>query len=181
MSEAELINLVSGIFTWDETSLIWFAVTADVHGWAPNSVSPTTSPVNAACFISDVVLVHILVGFQGRTSKTALVFLFTRNDNLGGEINIWPSSFASDLNPIWECRCRRMSPAWTTVLRNVLVTHVCQIVPLIDVTPVPVFWQVLFGDHRDVSILLAVPSFFQQWFFVASLLCCDFSNSVGSK
>jgi len=58
-----------------------------------------------------------------------------RDDDLGSDVDIGPSSPTSDLDTIGESACCGMSPARTTILGNVLVADVGQEVGAVDVVP----------------------------------------------
>jgi hypothetical protein len=61
---------------------------------------------------------------------------------LRGNVNIRPSSFSIDLDSIRESRSSGMSPARSTVRRDVLVPDIGQVGGVIDVVPDPLFWEV---------------------------------------
>ena len=176
MSETEFINLVCCVFTRNKAGFIWFAVFAKAHWSAFLTIGPASSLVNRASFICNIILLDVLVGSQCWTTKAALVFLFTWNKNLRSQIDVWPSSLASNFNSIWQSWCWSMGPTWATILRQVLVSHVCQVVFSVNWTPIPTLWQIGFWNHLNVTISLEIPRVFKRRSLVASLFWRNFGT-----
>ena len=82
----------------------------------------------------------------------AVVFLLKGDDDLRKNVDIRPISLSGDIDSIKKGKGRSMSPARTTVLWNMLVSHVGQVVNAVNVIPEPVRWEVLdmlefLSDH----------------------------------
>ena len=101
MNMTILINTVNIVFRRDIASLTWFAVAAESHRTATNSVIMASCLVNRTSFISDIVFMDPLVGVICITSMTSIIFLFTRNKYLRRNVYVWPGGFASNFNSIW--------------------------------------------------------------------------------
>jgi len=68
-----LINIISIIKIKDKTSLAGHAVFALEHGGALGAIIVTTSSVNRASLIGNVVVVHPFEGVVGLTTMTAII------------------------------------------------------------------------------------------------------------
>jgi hypothetical protein len=69
--------------------------------------------------------------------------LFTGNQNLGSDVNVGPGSLAVNFDSVWKCWGRGLSPAGATVLGDVLVLDVGQVVDTVHVTPVKWLWKLV--------------------------------------
>jgi hypothetical protein len=85
------------------------------------TVVVASGSVNCAGLISDFILVHPLESVVGFSTVAAIVTT-ARDKNLRSDVDIRPSSLSSDLNSIGKGGGSGMSPARSTVLRNVLVS-----------------------------------------------------------
>ena len=79
---------------------------------------------------------------------------------MGSYVDVGPGGLARDLDPIGQRRSGGVSPARATVLRNVLVADICQVIRAVDVVPLPLGGQVIHRrqrslDHGRRSILAA--------------------------
>lgn len=88
-------------------------------------------------FFRDTLLVSELVNTNGLTTVAAATSL-TIEDDLNTQGNIRPSSVSSNVDSISKGGGSTMSPARTTVLRNVLVSGERKIVDIADISPIPV-------------------------------------------
>jgi hypothetical protein len=97
----------------------------------------STSQVDRGLSISDLVSAHPLESLDSFSTETSHRFIvhITRDENLRGDVDIGPGSLSSDLDTIGESRSGSLSPARSTVLRNVLVPNVSKVVNSIDVVP----------------------------------------------
>jgi hypothetical protein len=122
--------------------LTWHAVfTSELLG-ALFTVIVTSGSVDSASLVSDFVGVHPLESVVSFTT-VATIILRARDENLWGDVNIWPGSLSSDLDSIGEGRGSGMSPAGTTVRWDMLVSNVGEVVNTFDVVPDPVFWKIV--------------------------------------
>lgn len=65
-----------------------------------------------------------------------------RYHHLRGDVYVRPGSLSRNLYSVRDGRGGSMSPARPTVLRNVLVSQVCEIVYSVDVVPDKVLWEI---------------------------------------
>jgi hypothetical protein len=79
--------------------------------------------VNWAGLIGDFIFGHPFEGIVGFTS-VATIISTAGDQDLGGYINVWPSCVSCDLNSIRQCGSGSMSPAWSAILWNMLVSKV---------------------------------------------------------
>ena len=82
------------------------------------------------------------------STMTAIIFHLTRDEDLRRNIDVGPSSLASNLNSVGEGRSSCVGPAGAAILRNVLVAHIRQVIDTVDVAPVPSFWNSVYWDER---------------------------------
>ena len=108
---AELVDTVHEVLVGDEASLTGVTVTADVHGGADLTVVKTTAAVDGASLIGDLVLGHPLEGVVGLTTVATKVGSLTRDDDLGGDVDIGPGGVTSDLDSIGKSGGGGVSPA----------------------------------------------------------------------
>jgi hypothetical protein len=66
---------------------------------------------------------------------TSCHFRSAVQDVLNREVNVVALTLASNLDTISERRKRSMSPAASTILRNVLVQRMCQVADTVDICP----------------------------------------------
>ena len=95
-----LINSVGIVFWRNVTSLTWFAVAAESHSAAADTVIPASRLVNRASFICDVVLMDPFVCIVGITTMATVVFLFAGDQNLRSDVDVGPGSFALDFDSV---------------------------------------------------------------------------------
>jgi hypothetical protein len=93
------VNLVS---VWNEARSTRVAVLALSDGGAFVSIIVTSSCIDGAGFVSDGVVVHILIGRYGFTSVTSIIIHAARDNNLRSNVDIRPGSISLDLNPVGE-------------------------------------------------------------------------------
>jgi hypothetical protein len=105
-----LVNIVSVVGIRDEATLSRHAVLALEHGAALGAIIVSTSSVDRASFIGNVVVVHPLEGVVSLTTMAAIISR-ARDQDLRGDVDIRPSSFSIDLNSIRESRSSGMGPA----------------------------------------------------------------------
>jgi hypothetical protein len=94
-----------------------------------------SSHVDGASLIGNFISGHPLESSESITTVATEIGELARDENLRGDVNIGPGSLAHDLYSIRHGRGCGMSPAGTTVLRNVLVSHVGQVVHTVDIVP----------------------------------------------
>ena len=70
-------------------------------------------------------------------------------DELNGKIDLLPFALTSDLDAISQSRNGTMCPARTTVLREVLIQTVGEVIGAINVAPSKTFWE---GSLTDVLV-----------------------------
>jgi len=89
-----------------------------------------------------------------------------RDDDLGSDVDIGPSSPTSDLDTIGESAGGGVSPAGTAILGYVLVADVGQEVGAVDVVPEELRRQVIGWDKRGLDLgCSAVDATLVAWVF----------------
>jgi hypothetical protein len=175
------INTVFKVLIGDDASLTRRAVSAHFHGRAFTTVIVTSSEVDRASLISDVVLVDPIVSKDWKTTMATHIRLLARDENLRGDVDIGPGSISLDLDSIGQGRGGSMSPAGTAVRGNVLLSNVSQIVNTVDIVPDPLLWQVLNRGERLSNIAGVVPGLTESLGnSVARSLRVDVTKSLGS-
>jgi hypothetical protein len=97
---AVLLNVVFVVLLGDDASFTGSAVSAVRHSRATNTVVPASTLVDGASLIGDVVVEHPFVGVGCITTVAAVVFLLAGDDELNGQVNVWPLSITGDLDSI---------------------------------------------------------------------------------
>jgi len=133
----EFIDSVHKVLVGDDAGLTWAAVTALVHSRAHLTVVQTAGSVDWAGLIGDLVVGHPFKCVISFTTIAAQILGLTRDNDLRGDVNIGPSCLTGNLYPIRYSGCSGVSPAWATILRDVLVADVCHEALSIDVGPLP--------------------------------------------
>jgi hypothetical protein len=133
----EFIDSVHKVLVGDDAGLTWAAVTALVHSRAHLTVVQTAGSVDWAGLIGDLVVSHPFKCVISFTTIAAQILGLTRDNDLRGDVNIGPSCLTGNLYPIRYSGCSGVSPAWATILRDVLVADVCHEALSIDVGPLP--------------------------------------------
>ena len=88
----------------------------------------------------------------------------TRDDDLGGDVDIGPSSATGDLNAIGESAGGGVGPAGTAILGDVLVADVGQEVGAVDVVPEDLLGEVVGWDKWSLDLGCgAVDATFVAW------------------
>lgn len=131
-----LINWVSIVFWRYVAGLTGFTIATERHCAATDSVVPASCLVNWTSFISDIIFMNPLVCVVSVPAMATIVFLFTRNQNLRSDVDVWPGSSAVNFDSIGECWRRSLGPTRATVLWNVLVFNIGQIIDTVNVAPV---------------------------------------------
>jgi len=106
-----LIDLVVEILVWDVASLTWLAVAAPRHGRAADTVIPTSGLIDRACLISDVVVLDPLVDIDRVTTMATVILLLARDDQLWGQVDIWPLTVTEELDSVGEGGGGSVGPA----------------------------------------------------------------------
>ena len=101
---AEFLNSIDKVTVRDEASFFRHAVSASDFRRASKSVCPSSSLVSRAGFISDRIVVDVLVSSQAITTITTQIRSLTGDQDLWGEIDIRPLSISSDLDTIRKSR-----------------------------------------------------------------------------
>ena len=96
------VDTVDKVLIGDEASLTRVTVTALGHLRADLTVVKTTAKVDGASLISHVVVSDVLESIDGLTTMATHVLGLTRDDDLGGDVDIGPGSVTSDLDAIGE-------------------------------------------------------------------------------
>ena len=113
----------------------------------------TTGLVNRAGSVGDLVLGHPLEGAQSVSTVAAICITLARDEHLRRDVDIGPGSLPRDLDSVGQDRGRRVRPARATVLGDVLVVHVSQVVGVVYVVPDPLLRDGLDVDERSVHLL----------------------------
>jgi hypothetical protein len=95
-----LINTIDLILIRDKAILMRIAISAHGHVRALVTIFPSSSGIDGASLISDVVVVDVLESVNGLTSRATEIFVLTRNDDLGRNVDVGPSGFSLDLDSI---------------------------------------------------------------------------------
>lgn len=187
---SKFVYLVFWISVWDIAVFVWVTVSALHHGWASVSVIISSCRIDRASFVCDSVLVHPLVGHLWPSTVATHAERVTRYKNLGTDVNIWPGCVSRDFDSVWQSRSGSVCPAWTTVLWNVLVSNICQVVSPIDVVPSIVsrnIVHILFRWHVfEISsvcrcwfttrvVWIIIPKWFWLW-ILEDVFSCDEPN-----
>jgi len=77
-----------------------FTISTHLHRAATLAVIPTTSLVNRASLISNVVLMDPLVSVVSITTMTAIVLLLAADQDLWTDVDVRPGSFSHDLDSV---------------------------------------------------------------------------------
>jgi hypothetical protein len=123
-----------------EAVLVRFTVSAHGDVGAFHSVVVASGSVDGAGLIGDVILVHPLEGIKGIPSMATIVS-WAGNENLRSDVDVWPGSISRDLYSVWKGRSGGMGPARSTVLGNMLIPQVGEVVGGVNVVPHPVVWE----------------------------------------
>jgi hypothetical protein len=100
------------------------------------AICPASSCVNGASFISNLVFMHPFECWHGITATAALIWsILTWDQVLWCQIDVWPCGISKNLDSIRNSRSSSMSPAWSTVLRNMLISQVSQEISSINIIP----------------------------------------------
>ena len=96
-----LIDTIDLIGVWNKAWFTWHAVLTNGHSRARLTIVVTSSSVNGAGLISDLVRVHPLEGIIS-FATVATIISRAGDEDLRGDVDIWPSSLSSDLDSIGE-------------------------------------------------------------------------------
>merc|ERR1711920_720655 len=129
------VDVVGSSADTEETILTWVTVSADVHGGANLTVVKTTSSVDGASSVGNFVLGHPLECVVGLTTVASLVGSLTGDDDLWGDVDVWPCSLSGDFNSVRKSRGGSVGPAGAAVGWQVLVEDVSKVVLAINVVP----------------------------------------------
>jgi hypothetical protein len=119
-----LIDVVNVVLVRYEAGFVRVTVPADGDVAALNTVVVTSGVIDWTGLIGDVGLMHELESTNGFTTMATIIIHGAWNDDLRGDVDIGPGSFSGDLDSVWESWSSSMSPAWSTILRDVLVPNV---------------------------------------------------------
>jgi hypothetical protein len=146
-----LFDLVVQILVWDETGCTWVAVTANFHGGAFLTIVVATSLVDGASSVGDFVGVHPGEGVIGLTTVATLIWSFTRDQNLWGDVDVWPGCLSLDFDSIGKGGGGSMGPAGAAVGRYVLVEDVSQEILSVFLVPKNLGWEICewFKSFQD--------------------------------
>ena len=97
-----LIGAVSKVGIGDEASFSRIAVSAAFHGGAFLTIIMTTSLVDRASSDGHLILGHPFEGCKVVSSVTSHHISLARDQVLGRQVDIGPSSFTSDLDSVGE-------------------------------------------------------------------------------
>jgi len=145
-----LINSVSVILIRDEAWFVRITVFAGINWRAYFSVVVTSGSVNGASLISNVWVVDEFEGTHCSSSVAPIISHVARDDYLRGDVDIRPCGISHDLYSIGHSWSSSLGPAWTTILGDVLVLNVSQIVCSVNSIPDEGLWYVL---HSGQSFL----------------------------
>jgi hypothetical protein len=121
-----LISWVDLVFIRNKASFTRVAVSAVLHSWAFLSIVKATSLVNRASSIRHFVLSHPFESSEVVSTMASHHLVIARDQNLRRDVDIGPGCFTGDFDSIRENGSGSMSPARSTVLRNVLVKDISQ-------------------------------------------------------
>lgn len=96
----ELTDFVEVVVVWNKARLAWVAVLAQVNGSAFYSVGVSSGLVDGASLISDLISVHEVKGTETKATITAVIKLRAGYDDLGRDVDVWPSTLSVDLNSV---------------------------------------------------------------------------------
>jgi hypothetical protein len=116
------------------------------------TVGVATSLIRRAGFVSNTILVDVVVCSERVTTIATEIRVLTRDENLRSKVNVRPSTLSHDLNTIRESRCSSEGPARAAIVRNVLVSTHSEVVGSIDITPEEVLRKVVDVNSGEVSL-----------------------------
>merc|ERR1712086_415348 len=107
-----LVSMVDLVVILSPASFAWIVGAVFAHDLisALLAVVMSSCSVDGAGLIGDLVLVHPLEGVVGLTT-VATVIAGAGDEDLRGDVDIWPAGIPLDLDPIGQGRCGGMSPA----------------------------------------------------------------------
>jgi len=76
----------------------------------------------------------------------SIILHLAGDKNLRSNVDVWPSCLSSDLDSIGKRRCGGMSPARSTILWDMLVSHVGKVIGSINVVPEKFGWELDGGE-----------------------------------
>jgi len=88
--------------------------------------------------------VHPSVGSGVGASVASESGVVARQENLRSDVDVGPGSLSGDLDAIGESRGGGVGPAGATVLWDVLVSDVGEVVSTLNIVPDPLRWEI-FG------------------------------------
>jgi hypothetical protein len=94
-----LIDTINLVGVWDKAWLIWHAILANGHGRASLTIIVTSSAIDGAGLISDLVLVHPIESIICLTTMATIISR-ARDEDLWCDVDLWKSSLSSDLDSI---------------------------------------------------------------------------------
>jgi hypothetical protein len=108
---AVFVDVVLVVGLGDDTSRGGCAVTAHGHSGAALTVVPTSSLVNSASLISDIVALNPLVSVVSIATVATVIGLLARDQNLRSQVNIGPLSVTQNLDSVGQGSSGSLSPA----------------------------------------------------------------------
>ena len=99
-NQSEFFNSVDLCSFLSPASSVGKTVSALNISTASNSVIMAKSLIGGAGLISDIIMVDPFISVFSVTSIASIIRGFTRNEDLWGEIDVWPLCISSDFNTI---------------------------------------------------------------------------------
>lgn len=97
LNRAEFSYVVDVVLIRYEARLVRVAVLAHGSVGTLHTIVVTSGSVDGAGLVSDVGVVHELVGSNGFSSVTSVSVHLARDDNLGRDVDVWPLCISGNL------------------------------------------------------------------------------------
>jgi hypothetical protein len=106
------------------------------------------SYISLTGFFWDTIFISICINLSRISSVTWSTGL-TINNYLWRKSHVWPNSFSNNINSISKWTSRAVSPAGTTISRDMLISWPWKIINTAYISPIPRFWQ-----SAEIEILM---------------------------
>ena len=97
---SELLDLVNLVLVWDEARLMRVTVSALGDVRALDSVIVASGLIHGAGFISDFVVVHVLISINRFSTVASLILHLAGDQDLRSDVDIRPSSLSGNLDSV---------------------------------------------------------------------------------
>src|SRR5688500_17452856 len=98
-----------------------------------------------ASFIRDSFVVSVFVD-RKIISTTTITSIAAVNYVLWAEVCQRPRSISENVDSIGQSTCGPECPTATTILGNVLISGGRKVVHTTDITPIPIYWNIFWGN-----------------------------------